>query len=99
MYLSFKKYSSMIECHVLLANNLIYDLDSAFVVHKDMKMYFNIKKFPTLTFCGPHYKHHVKRGLSKHYHLIFDPKLGNGACAICRISCAYFSCTSMLDKP
>ena len=38
-------------------------------------------------------------GLSKHYHLSFDPKIGNVICAIRRIPCACFACTSMLDKP
>ena len=49
-------------------------------------------------FC-PHPKPHGARGLSKHYHLRFDPKLGHGICAICRIPCACVGCTSMLDKP
>ena len=62
-------------------------------------MYCNINKFPALTFCGPHSKPLGARGLSKHYHLRFDPKLGNGVCTILRITCAYVACTSMLDKP
>ena len=37
--------------------------------------------------------------MSKHYHLCFGPKLGNGICAICRIPCACVACTSMLYKP
>ena len=37
--------------------------------------------------------------MSKHYHLRFDTKLGNGVCAIWRIPCACVACTSMLDKP
>ena len=57
------------------------------------------KIFPELPFCGPHPKHHGARGLIKHYHLRFDPKLGHGVCVICRIPCACVSCTSMLDKP
>ena len=39
------------------------------------------------------------RGLSKHYHLRFDTKLGHGVCVILRILCACVVCTSMLDKP
>ena len=48
-------------------------------------MYLNTNQFPALPFCGPRYKPHGERGLSKHYHLRFDPKLGNGVCAIRRI--------------
>ena len=35
----------------------------------------------------------------KYYLLRFDPKLGNGVCAIRRIPFACVACTSMLDKP
>ena len=59
-------------------------------------MYCNTKQFPGLSFCGPHYKPHGARGLSKHYHLRFDPKLGM---AICEIKCDCVECKSMLDKP
>ena len=38
------------------------------------------------------------RGLSKNYHLILDPKLGQGACEIQQIPCACVACTLMLDK-
>ena len=62
------------------------------------KMYCNTNKFPELTFCGTHSKPHGARGLSKHYNLRFDPKLGMGECAIFRIPCACVSCTSMLKK-
>ena len=37
--------------------------------------------------------------MGKHYQLRFDPKLGQGICAICRIPCACVVCTSMPDKP
>ena len=37
-------------------------------------------------------------GLSKNYHLRFDPKLGLGECEICRIPCACGASTSILDK-
>ena len=62
-------------------------------------MYCNTNQFPELLFCGPHSKHHGVRGISKHYHLCFYPKIGNGVCAIRRIPCANVACTSMLDKP
>ena len=47
-----------------------------------MKMYCNTNQFPILTFCGPHPKPNGARGLSKHHHLRFDTKLGNGICDI-----------------
>ena len=62
-------------------------------------MYCETNQFPALPFCGPHPKPHISRGLSKHYHLHFDPKLGHGINAIRRIPCVCVACTSMLDKP
>ena len=38
------------------------------------------------------------RGLGKHYHLLLDPKLKNGKCAIYQIPCACIAYTTMLDK-
>ena len=73
--------------------------DNAAMELKDVKMYFNTNQLPALSFCGPHSKRHGARGLGKHYHLHFDPKLGMGACTICHIPCACVACTSMLDKP
>ena len=73
--------------------------NNADVAHKDVKMYCNTKKFPELLFCGPHTKSHGARGLGKHYHLHFDPKLGNGVFAIRRIPYACVACMSMLEKP
>ena len=52
-----------------------------------------------MLFSGPHSKPHGARGLSKHYYLRFDPKLGMGVCAIRRIPYACVACTSMVDKP
>ena len=78
------------ECHVQ---------DNADIAAKKVKIYLNTKKFPALSFCAPNSKPHGPRGLNKHYHLLFDPKLGNGVCAICCITCACVACTSMLDKP
>ena len=73
--------------------------DDSDVAHQDVIMYCNKNKFPALPFCGPHSKPHGARALSKHYHLRFDPKLGNGVCSIRLIPCACVACTSMLDKP
>ena len=69
------------------------------VEHQDVKMYCNTNKFPELSFCGPYSKPHGARGLNKHYHLRFYPKLGMGICAISRIPCSCVECTLMLDKP
>ena len=75
-----------------------HDQDNADVEYKDVKMYCNTNQFPTLPFCGPHSKPHGARGLGKHYHLHFDPKLSMGKCAILHIPCACVACTSILDK-
>ena len=73
--------------------------DNADVAHIDVKIYCNTNKFQALPFCGPHSKPHGARGSRKHYRLVFDTKLGNGICTICRIPCACVACTSMLYKP
>ena len=62
-------------------------------------MYLDTNQLPELPFFGPRPKPHVARGLSKNYHFHFDPKLGNGICAIFRIPCACVACTSMLEQP
>ena len=67
--------------------------DNASVELKDVKIYCNTNQFTTLPFCGPHSKPHGARGVSKHYHLRFDPKLGMGKYAIHRIPCACVACT------
>ena len=48
------------------------------VAHNDVKIYCDTNQFPALPLCGPHPKPRGARGLSKHYHLRFDPKLGHG---------------------
>ena len=73
--------------------------DNADISHKDVKFYYNTNQLPALPFCVPHYKPHGARGLSKHYHLRFDQKLGNVVCAILRIPCYCVACTSIVDKP
>ena len=62
-------------------------------------MYCDTNEFLELPFWGPHPKPHAARGLSKHYHLRFDPKLGHDIFAIRRIPCACVGCASMLDIP
>ena len=73
--------------------------DNAAFELKYVKMYRNTNQFPELSFSGPHSKPHGARGLSKHYHLRFDPKIGMGVCAIHRIPRACVACTTMLEKP
>ena len=52
--------------------------DDAFVELKDCKIYCNANQFAALPSCVTHYKTYGARGMSKNYHLSFDPKLGNG---------------------
>ena len=73
--------------------------DNSDVAHQDVRMYCNINQSIASPFCGPHSKPRESRGLIKHYHLRFYPKLGNGICEILRIPFACVACTSMLDKP
>ena len=73
--------------------------DNADFELEDVKMYCNTNQFPELSFSGPYYKPHDTRGLSKHYHLRFDLKLGMVVCAIFHIPCACVACTPMLYKP
>ena len=61
-------------------------------------IFFNKNQFPALPFCGPHSKPHGAKGLGKNCHLRFDPKIGNGVCALSHIPCACVARTSMLDK-
>ena len=62
--------------------------DNTGVAHKEVKMYCNLNQFPSFPFCSPHPNPCGARGVSNHYHLRFDPKLGHGICAIHRIPCA-----------
>ena len=66
--------------------------------HKKVNIYCNTKQFPELPYRGPHPKPHGNRGLSKYYHLRFDPKLGHVKCEIRHIPCACVACTLMLEK-
>ena len=67
--------------------------DNADVELKDVKKYCNTNQFPELSFSGTHSKPHGARGLSKHYHLRFYPKLGMVVCEILRIPCDCVACT------
>ena len=72
--------------------------DNVDVSHKYVKMFWEKKQFPSFPFCGQHNKPHGARGLSKHYHIRFGPKLGQVICAIGQIPCACVKYLSMLDK-
>ena len=82
-----------------MERNIQYHVqDNADVAYQYLKMYCNKNQHPALSFCGPNSKPHGARGMSKHYHLRFDPKLGNGVCAIRCIPCACVACTSIIYK-
>ena len=73
--------------------------DRKYLQQKPVKMSCASTQFQVFSFCGPHEKHHGVIRSSKDYHLRLEPKLGNGKCAIRRITCACIACTNMLDKP
>ena len=89
----------MLFIHLCSKEDRVHDQDNADVEQQVVKMYCNTNQFPELSFFGTYYKPHGVRGLSKHYHLRFDPKLGMGICEILCIPCACFACTSMLYIP
>ena len=66
-------------------------------MHKYIKRFFNKNQFPSLKFCGPQTKPHGIRGLSKHYHIRFDPKLVHDIYLIHHIPCVCAEFTSMLE--
>ena len=68
------------------------------VEHQDMKIYCATNHFLGVKFLGPHKKTHGVRGLGKHHHMSFDPKLGNSTNAICFIICACTLYTSILEQ-
>ena len=72
---------------------------NADISHKYLIMYCNTNQFPALPFFDTYYTPHGARGVSKHYQLRFDTKLGNGVRVILCITFACAACTSMLDKP
>ena len=63
---------------------------------KDVKMYCNTTQLPELSFSSPHSKPRGARGLSKYYHLCFDPKIGMGAYGILRIQFDCVACTLIM---
>ena len=91
----YRKRASKIKC----TDREYHVQDNYDVAHKYLKMYCDTNQLPALLFCVPHQKPHGARGLSKHYHLRFDPKIGHGICAIHCIPCVCVACTSMLDQP
>ena len=67
--------------------------------HQDVKIYCATNNFIELMFQGPHNRPHGVRGLGKHYHMHFYPKLGHGTYPISIIPSACNLCTSILDQP
>ena len=72
---------------------------NADVSHKEVKIYCDTNQLPELSFFGPHPNPHCARGLSKHYNLRFDKRLGHGTRAINRIPCTCVACIPMIDQP
>ena len=68
------------------------------VEHQDVKLYCATNQSPESQFFDPHNKPHGVRGLSKHYHMRFDTKLGHGTCEIRRITSTYAQCKPALDQ-
>ena len=69
------------------------------LLSKILSFFCNTNQFPSFPLCGTHKKPHGVRGLTNNYHIIFDPKLGNGICSIHHIPYSCAECTSILDKP
>ena len=61
-------------------------------------MYCSKSQFTELNFLGKQNTPNDVRGLCKHYHIRFYPKIGHGTCTIRIISCAFMKYTSTLDK-
>ena len=62
-------------------------------------MYCATNQFTELSCCGPHNKPPGVRGLGKHYHIHFNPKLGHGTCEINHIPFYVCNqCTYMIDQ-
>ena len=55
--------------------------------------------FHEFPFCDPHVKPCEVRGLSNNFYIWLKPKLVHDQCEIRWITCAYVSCTNILDKP
>ena len=67
--------------------------------HKDVNFFLNTTQLPSLKICGLHIKPHGVIGLSKYYHILFDPKLVHFICAIFQIPCVFVESSYILDKP
>ena len=70
-----------------------------YVEHQYVKMYCATNQFPKLPFFNSYKKPHGVRGLSKNYHMCFDPKLVHGICVIHSITYMCTQCISTLDQP
>ena len=70
--------------------------------HTDAKQISDRVHFPVLQFCGTNYKVHVPkhrvRYLIKHCHILLDPKLACGTCAIFQTPCECMTRSAIFDK-
>ena len=67
--------------------------------HTSVKISCATTRFLVLPCCGTHMKYHVARGLSKHYHMKLDLKLGHNKYKMKQIHCVCVSYINVLDKP
>ena len=56
-----------------------------YVENQEVRTHSATNHSPELQFLGTHNKPHCVRGLGKHHHVCFDPKLRHGTCEICCI--------------
>ena len=68
------------------------------MTHTAVKICCATAQFPEFPTCGPQIKPYEVHGLSKHYHVCLDHKLGHGKCAIQRIPGAFISCNRIQLK-
>ena len=88
------------KCKIFFLTNRYYHVGhNKDVNHQYMNMYSATTQFSELHLIGPHNKPHGVRGLGKHYHIHFDPKIGHDTCEISHIPSDYSLCTYMLDQP
>ena len=66
------------------------------ITQKVFNMFCDKTQFPLLTLFSNHQKLNRVWGLNKYYNIQLDTKLGNGTWEIREISCAWYTCTSIL---
>ena len=65
--------------------------------HRGIKMIRNNKLFPSLNVINGKTFSYASKGILRHYHYWYDPKLVPGIVAIRRISCSCHACTDILS--